>query len=48
MVPVDSHLNSEHIDTLLISVGVRKGGLGGGWSFWTGAQNIHVTVKDLI
>ena len=35
-VQADSCLNSKQIYTLFINVGVKKGGLGDGWSFWVG------------
>ena len=45
-VQADRCLNSEQIDTLFTSVGGPEGGLGGG-SFWSEAQNLHVTVSIL-
>ena len=38
-------LNSEQIDTLLMSVGGQKGGLGGG-QFGPEAQKMHVGVRE--
>jgi len=41
-VQADSCLNSEQIDTLIISVGVQEGGFGGGGAIWAGGQkNAH-------
>jgi len=43
-VQADSCLNSEHIDTLFISVGGQEGGWGGGGHFWPEVQTLHVTL----
>ena len=47
-VQADSCSNSEQIDTLFISVGVRKGvGGGGGGSFWAGGPEFIRACQDL-
>ena len=45
-VQADSCLNSEQIDTLLISVRGQEMGFGGKGVFGPEAQNLHVTVRN--
>ena len=45
-VQADSCVRPEQVDTLFVSVGVRKGDLGGGWSFWAGGPNFTRYYQD--